>query len=51
MIKVETFATVERAILYTTWKFSTQLQTSNSIENKPGRNAFIYHTKQTDYIL
>ncbi len=59
MIKTETLATVERererererGTLYSTWKSSTRLHTSNSIENKQGRNAFINHTKQTDYIL
>ncbi len=28
-----------------------RVHTSNSIENKQGGNAFIYHTKQTDYII
>ncbi len=52
MIKAETLVAVEResATLYSTWKLSTRLHTSNSIENKQGRNAFINHTKkQTIY--
>ncbi len=57
MIKAKTLVAVERerererATLYSTWKSSTRLHTNNSIENKQGRNAFINHTKQTDYIL
>ncbi len=59
MIKAETLVAVERErerererdTFYSTWKSSTWLHTNNSIENKQGRNAFINHIKQTDYIL
>ncbi len=42
----------ERATFYQKWfLFNNLTHTSKSIENKQGRNAFINHTKQTDYIL
>ncbi len=60
MINAETLETLERerererereSHILPKMALVWQPYTSNSIENKKGNNTFIYHTRQTDYIL